>query len=157
MHVPDGITITDKTCMDCGGEVQVFLVPDNVWDGLGLPLDVWICLDCFAKRLRPKKPPKNLAEIRREIIRQRERFKLTEDFNLLDGDKFVPLENCFRVAIAGSPSMERVAAGDGFLKCKRKKPEFFLKKPNTQLPETDAKFLFKDDDDILLGPRDDDA
>lgn len=86
-EMPEGsVTVTDKICIDCGGEVTVFAVADKVWDGLGLPLEDWICLGCFARRLNPENPPSNVAELHNEIVRQRRRFKL-ETFNLYSGER----------------------------------------------------------------------
>ncbi len=108
--------------MDCGGEVFVFAVADSVWDGLGLPLEAWICLDCFAKRLCPENPPEGDTEILAEIIRQRKRFKL-ETFNIYDGDTRMARNSPFQIGVAEGPwsdSSHRVTAGDGW-KCKRLK------------------------------------
>jgi hypothetical protein len=67
------ITISDKPCVDCGGTVTLFLIPDKVWDGLGYALRDFACLACVARRLNPKINPSELGE---EIYRQRRRFRL---------------------------------------------------------------------------------
>jgi hypothetical protein len=68
------LTITDVPCIDCGGEVTAYMVPDKVWKGLGLASqDGWICLKCLAHRLNPDI---SVEEICDEIVRQQHRFNL---------------------------------------------------------------------------------
>jgi hypothetical protein len=110
------VTITDRTCVDCGGACTVFAVANNVWDGLGLPLEDWICLGCFARRLNPENPPTNVGELRAEIVSQRRRFKL-EVFNLYS-DVLMPRNKPFGIGtIAGEPVEKMTAEQCG--KCRR--------------------------------------
>lgn len=51
------IVFADVKCCDCGGAVDVFVIPDNVWDGLGFAPEAFACLACVAKRLNPDNPP----------------------------------------------------------------------------------------------------
>lgn len=92
------ITISDRTCVDCGGLPHNFIVADKVWDGLGLKLDDWICVPCLARRLNPDHPPKTHREICKEIARQRKRFDLdSRNYFLGHTDTGMPLNMCFRV------------------------------------------------------------
>jgi hypothetical protein len=76
---PKQILISDRPCVDCGGPVHVFLVPDKVWDGLGYALDDYACLACVAHRLNPELEP-DAESVSKEIYKQRRRFKL-KNFN----------------------------------------------------------------------------
>lgn len=77
------ITITDKPCLDCGGEVTVYMVPDKVWEAIGLESDSgWLCLRCLAHRLSPDL---KVDEIGKELHRQRRRFKLSRHRNRYQG------------------------------------------------------------------------
>ncbi len=93
------IAVTGAKCMDCNGRVALFGVVDKVWDGLGLPLDAWICLRCFAVRLNPKNPWLRVRpftsyltrfEMTKEIVRQKRRFKLKK-INFYNGSAPLPL------------------------------------------------------------------
>lgn len=76
------ILVTDRRCLDCGGPVTIFLIPDKVWDGLGYALADYACLACVSRRLNPQYPdPENVTA---EIYRQRRRFKL-KSVNRYDG------------------------------------------------------------------------
>jgi hypothetical protein len=46
------ILISDRTCVDCGGPVTLFGVPDKVWKALGFDKE-YACLACVAHRLNP--------------------------------------------------------------------------------------------------------
>lgn len=111
------ITISDRTCIDCGGEVIVFAVPDRVWDGLGIPLDAWICLDCLARRLNPKKPPDTVDGLNVEIIRQRKRLRLGKN-NLYNGEIRFPLSLSLRIGATRDDSLRTMTA-EQTGKCKR--------------------------------------
>jgi hypothetical protein len=70
------IRVSDRRCVDCGGSVTLFLVPDKVWDGLGFKPGDFGCIKCVARRLNPQRPPTNRNQLAKEILRQRRRFKL---------------------------------------------------------------------------------
>lgn len=70
------IRLTDVPCVDCGGEVFTYLVPDCIWSGLGFKAPDYACLACFAKRLNPKKSIATADAVADEIRHQRDRFGL---------------------------------------------------------------------------------
>ena len=53
---PQDIVITDLACLDCGGQVPMFSVPDGVWAALQVATE-WLCLSCISRRLNPELPP----------------------------------------------------------------------------------------------------
>lgn len=72
------IWVADTVCVDCGGEVFTYLVPDLVWYGLNFKKADYACLDCFAKRLNPTKPATTPNGVASDIRRQRNTFGLVE-------------------------------------------------------------------------------
>lgn len=70
------VRITDRTCVDCGGPVTLFLVPDKVWDQLGYEVDAFACLACVGRRLNPHLKTFDAESISVEMYRRRKRFKL---------------------------------------------------------------------------------
>lgn len=72
------IRVADVLCVDCGGEVFTYLVPDRVWYGLNFKKADYACLACFGKRLNARKPATTADEVANEIRRQRSRFGLVE-------------------------------------------------------------------------------
>jgi hypothetical protein len=120
-EIPEkSVTVTDKTCVDCGGEVTVFAVADKVWDGLGLRLEDWICLGCFARRLNPENPPSNIVDLREEIVRQRRRFKL-ETFNLYSGE-ILPRNTPFVHLTVADELVEEAKTAQFWKHCRRPTP-----------------------------------
>jgi hypothetical protein len=104
------IRIVDRTCVDCGGEVTLYMVPDKVWDGLGFQLQDYACLDCFARRLNPENPPTDLDQLPDEIIRQYRRFKL-KAINTYDDNLRLPLDRAaLGVSTPGEESVRMVTA-----------------------------------------------
>lgn len=65
--------ISDVGCCDCGGRVELYIMPDPVWCGLGFALADDACLACVAWRLNPAV---TVEFIDVEIYRQRNRFRL---------------------------------------------------------------------------------
>lgn len=78
------IIISDARCCDCGGGCTLFLVPDRVWRGLGLPKEAFICKTCFAHRLNPSITAEDISS---EIVKQRRRFNLKWQRNSYGGVK----------------------------------------------------------------------
>jgi hypothetical protein len=72
----DAIHISDRACVDCGGEPVLFAVPDKVWRKLGLTMKDWFCLDCFARRLDPANPATSPEVLARQIVWKRRHFGL---------------------------------------------------------------------------------
>jgi hypothetical protein len=72
------LPINGVACCDCGGAVELFGVPDAVWDGLGYRVEDYACMRCVARRLNPSNPvPDDVGNyLQLEISRQRKRFGL---------------------------------------------------------------------------------
>jgi len=70
------ICISDALCCDCNGPLTVFLIPNKVWDKLGLT--GWVCMTCVARRINPETsyPDVTLDELCDIIVSQRRRFNL---------------------------------------------------------------------------------
>lgn len=107
--VKESIAISDRTCVDCGGPVTLFMVVDKVWDGLGFAVGDWACLECVARRLSPDDPPDTLGKLNDVIVRRRRRFKL-EKFNAYNREIRLPLNRSILVATPGNDSMKTLAA-----------------------------------------------
>lgn len=105
------ILISDRKCVDCGGQVPAFMIPDKVWDGLGFALDDWPCLACVGRRLNPAlKHPEDPFEINREIIEQRRRFHLEESNTYNSGQMQMPLAESIIVLVPGEGSQTELTA-----------------------------------------------
>jgi hypothetical protein len=64
------VFIADVKCCDCDGEVEIFSIPDKVWDGLNFTLDAFACMKCVAKRLNPNNLPSDVVKgLNEEIFR----------------------------------------------------------------------------------------
>lgn len=111
MGAPAIILISDRKCVDCGGPVPAFMLPDKVWDGLGFALDDWPCLACVGRRLNPAlEHPEDPFQINREIIEQRHRFHLEQSNTYNNGQMQMPLAESIIVLIAGNGSQTELTA-----------------------------------------------
>jgi hypothetical protein len=108
---PAIILISDRQCVDCGGPVPAFMVPDKVWDGLGFAVDDWSCLACVGGRLNSAlEHPDDPFEINREIIEQRHRFHLEPINTYNSGQMQMPLAESIIVLISGAGSPSELTA-----------------------------------------------
>lgn len=75
---PEGeLPIDDVVCCDCSGVVTCFMIPDSVWDGLGLSPDAFACIECVGKRLNPNLKSEHVRHwVQKEMWRQRHKFGL---------------------------------------------------------------------------------
>jgi len=114
------ILISDRKCVDCGGQVPAFMIPDKVWDGLGFALDDWACLACVGVRLNPAlEHPEDPFQINREIIQQRQRFHLEQSNTYNSGQMQMPLAESIIVLIPGEGSLTELTAEETGPCCKR--------------------------------------
>jgi hypothetical protein len=105
------ILISDRTCVDCGGRVQAFMIPDKVWDGLGFALDDWLFLACVGRRLNSAlEHPGDPFQINRQIIQQRHRFHLEQNNTYNSGQMQMPLAESIIVLVTGDGSMKELTA-----------------------------------------------
>lgn len=105
------ILISDRKCIDCGGRVQAFMIPDKVWDGLRFDLDDWPCLACVGRRLNPAlEHSEDPFEINREIIQQRHRFHLEQINTYNSGQMQMPLAESIIVLVPGEGSQKELTA-----------------------------------------------
>jgi hypothetical protein len=98
------LTIKDVRCVDCRGAVELFAIPDAVWDGLGYALGDYACMSCVYHRLGTPKHD-DMDDMQEEITRQRLRFGLSENENESMG---VPLPEGRFVVIFNSDEMTSV-------------------------------------------------
>jgi hypothetical protein len=97
------ILISDRKCVDCGGQVPAFMIPDKVWDGLGFALADWSCLACVGRRLNPAlKHPEDPF--------QRHRFHLEQSNSYNSGQMQMPLAESIIVLIPGEGSLKELTA-----------------------------------------------
>jgi hypothetical protein len=61
------LVINEAVCCDCGGQVELYNIPNAAWNGLGFRAAQFACLGCVAKRLNPSNPPDSLEQIAQQI------------------------------------------------------------------------------------------